>query len=237
MCADPTVLGRPFYLMTYVDGWSLGGDWPTPFDKDLSARRDLAFQLVEGIALLGNVDWQAKGLQDFGRPDGFHERQVQRWTAFLARIKGREIPGFAEAAHWLTRHKPIDFVPGLMHGDYGFANVMFGHGSPPRLAAIIDWEMTTIGDPKLDLGWALSFLPADPLDPTQTGGVEGNFYGMPTRDAWQGGTQMSPAGKSRTSISILSLRCGSWQWCWNRAISGLVTTNGCRPSGQWFWIL
>lgn len=180
MCADPTVLGRPFYLMTYVDGWSLGGDWPTPFDKDLSARRDLAFQLVEGIALLGNVDWQAKGLQDFGRPDGFHERQVQRWTAFLARIKGREIPGFAEAAHWLTRHKPIDFVPGLMHGDYGFANVMFGHGSPPRLAAIIDWEMTTIGDPKLDLGWALSFLPADPLDPTQTGGVEGNFYGMPT---------------------------------------------------------
>ena len=67
--------------------------WPAPFDTDLDARKGLAYQLVEGIALLGKVDWQAKGLQDLGRPDGFHERQVDRWTAFLERIKGRELPG------------------------------------------------------------------------------------------------------------------------------------------------
>jgi aminoglycoside phosphotransferase (APT) family kinase protein len=140
MCADTSVLGRTFYVMGFVDGWSPmnTGGWPPPFDTDLEARQGLAYQLVEGIALLGSVDWQARGLHDLGRPDGFHERQVDRWTAFLERIKGRELPGFDVAASWLRAHRPIDYVPGLMHGDYQFANVMFEHGAPARLAAIVD---------------------------------------------------------------------------------------------------
>ena len=93
VCTDPGVLGRTFYLMGFVDGWSPMGlenrAWPAPFDTDLEARKGLAFELVEGIARLGNVDWRAKGLHDLGRPEGFHERQVDRWTAFLERIKGR----------------------------------------------------------------------------------------------------------------------------------------------------
>ncbi|HUO48668.1 MAG TPA: phosphotransferase family protein, partial [Acidimicrobiales bacterium] len=119
-CADQGVLGRAFYLMGFVDGWSsMGVDhWPVPFDTDLQARRGLALQLVEGIGLLSKVDWRAKGLEDLGRPDGFHERQVERWTAFLERIKGRELPGFDEASAWLRAHRPRDYVPGLMHGDY-----------------------------------------------------------------------------------------------------------------------
>jgi aminoglycoside phosphotransferase (APT) family kinase protein len=163
VCADPSVLGRPFYLMGFVDGWSsMGTDgWPAPFDKDAQARRGLAFELVEGIARLGSVDWQAKGLQDLGRPDGFHDRQVERWLRFYDRIKGRELPGMDEATHWLDTHRPIDFVPGLMHGDYQFANVMYEHGSPAKLAAIVDWEMGTVGDPKLDLAWALQAWPED----------------------------------------------------------------------------
>ena len=111
VCTDPSVLGRTFYLMGFVDGWSpmgLTNGWPAPFDTDLDARRGLAFQLVEGIALLSKVDWQAKGLHDLGRPDGFHERQVDRWTAFVERIKGRELPGFDEAAAWLRAHRPLD---------------------------------------------------------------------------------------------------------------------------------
>jgi len=183
-CKDPSVLGRPFYLMGFVDGWSpMGierGTWPAPFDEDLEARKGLAYQLVEGVALLGNVDWRAKGLQDLGRPDGFHERQVDRWTAFLERIKGRELPGFDAAADWLREHKPIDFVPGIMHGDYQFANVMFRDGAPARLAAIVDWEMGTVGDPKLDLGWVVHGWPED------TNSGEGftsyvDMQGMPSR--------------------------------------------------------
>jgi len=164
VCTDPSVLGRTFYLMGFVDGWSpmqTRHEWPAPFDTDFEERRGLAFQLVEGIALLSKVDWQAKGLSDLGRPDGFHERQVDRWTAFLERIKGRELPGFDEAAAWLRAHRPIDYIPGLMHGDYQFANVMFKDGAPARLAAIVDWEMGTVGDPKLDLAWVVHTWPED----------------------------------------------------------------------------
>jgi aminoglycoside phosphotransferase (APT) family kinase protein len=182
-CADPSVLGRAFYLMGFVDGWSPMGvdDWPAPFDTDLTARQGLAYELVEGIALLSKVDWKGKGLADLGRPDGFHERQVERWTAFLERIKGRELPGFDEAAAWLRSHRPLDYVPGLMHGDYQFANVMYRHGGPARLAAIVDWEMGTVGDPKLDLAWVVQSWPEDTSGGDGAVGGYVDMTGMPSR--------------------------------------------------------
>ena len=182
VCTDQAVLGRTFYLMGFVDGWSPMNvdDWPAPFDTDVVARQGLAYELVDGIALLSKVDWKAKGLHDLGRPEGFHERQVDRWTAFLERIKGRELPGFEEAAAWLRSHKPLDFIPGLMHGDYQFANVMYRHGGPARLAAIVDWEMGTVGDPKLDLGWVAQSWPEDTSGPDGALGYV-DMTGMPSR--------------------------------------------------------
>jgi aminoglycoside phosphotransferase (APT) family kinase protein len=184
MCADTSVLGRTFYLMGFVDGWSPMSTrrlWPEPFDADLGQRRGLAFELIEGIARLSKVDWQASGLGDLGRPDGFHERQVERWTAFLNRIKGRELPGFDKAAAWLRAHKPLDYIPGLMHGDYQFANVMFRHGGPARLAAIVDWEMGTVGDPKLDLAWVVQSWPEDTSGGDGSVGGYVDMTGMPSR--------------------------------------------------------
>jgi aminoglycoside phosphotransferase (APT) family kinase protein len=185
MCDDQSVLGRAFYLMGLVDGWSpmdMGDSWPAPFEADLAARAGLAYQLVEGTALLSKVDWKAKGLDGLGRPDGFHERQVDRWTSFLERIKGRELPGFDEAAAWLRAHKPIDYIPGIMHGDYQFANVMYCHGAPARLAAIVDWEMGTVGDPKVDLAWVVQSWPEDTqsAEASESGYVD--MRGMPSRD-------------------------------------------------------
>ena len=185
VCTDPAVLGRPFYLMGFVDGWSpmdTHARWPEPFHSDLSTRPGLSYQLAEGIALLSKVDWQARGLGDLGRPDGFHERQVDRWTGFFERIKQRELPGLEVATDWLRAHKPLDFIPGLMHGDYQFANVMYRHGAPARLAAIVDWEMGTVGDPKLDLAWMVQSWPADMdnPEPSEMGYVD--MRGMPTRD-------------------------------------------------------
>jgi aminoglycoside phosphotransferase (APT) family kinase protein len=173
------LLGTPFYVMRAVDGWSpSSAGWPEPFDNDLQARRGLAFEVVEGAAKLGRVDWRAQGLDGFGRPDGFHERQVDRWLAFLASYQLRELPGLDEASDWLRANRPETYRPGIMHGDYQFANVMYAHGAPAKLAAIVDWEMTTIGDPLLDLGWAL--LGWDGEAPKEQG-----FYvdlrGMPTR--------------------------------------------------------
>ncbi|MGA4789055.1 phosphotransferase family protein [Nocardia sp. AB354] len=184
VCTDHSVLGRTFYLMGYVDGWSPMDSkrWPAPFDTDLGARAGLAYRLAEGIALLSRVDWRAKGLQDLGRPDGFHERQVQRWTDFFARHRGRDLDGMAEAAAWLRAHRPLDYIPGLMHGDYQFANVMFEHGAPARLAALVDWEMGTVGDPKLDLAWMVQSWPEDTSAPEAAGVSYVDLRGMPSRD-------------------------------------------------------
>lgn len=185
VCADADVLGRPFYLMGFVDGWSpmdTHGRWPEPFNSDLSTRPALSHQLAEGIALLSKVDWQAKGLSDLGRPDGFHERQVDRWIGFLDRIKNRELPGLDVATDWLRTHKPLDFIPGLMHGDYQFADVMYRHGAPATMAAIVDWEMGTVGDPKLDLAWMVQSWPADTDNPAPSEMGYVDMRGMPSRD-------------------------------------------------------
>ncbi|BBU20506.1 phosphotransferase family protein [Mycobacterium xenopi] len=173
------LLGMPFYVMQAVDGWSpMQGGWPAPFDTDLTARRGLAFELVGGAAKLGRVDWRARGLAGFGRPEGFHERQVDRWLAFLDAYRVRELPGLDVAADWLRRNRPGHYTPGIMHGDYQFANVMFAHGAPAKLAAIVDWEMTTVGDPLLDLAWCL--LGYDGEHP-RTDGFYLDLAGMPNR--------------------------------------------------------
>ncbi len=123
------------------------------------------------------------GLQDLGRPDGFHERQVDRWIGFLERIRKRDIPGLEVATDWLRAHRPLDFIPGLMHGDYQFANVMYRHGgAPAQLAAIVDWEMGTVGDPKLDLGWMVQSWPEDTANPAESEMSYVDMRGMPSRD-------------------------------------------------------
>ena len=183
-CSDQSVLGRAFYLMGFVDGWSpmtTMGKWPEPFASDTEARTGLAYQLIEGAALMANFDWRGNGLEGLGRPDGFHERQVDRWTEYLNRVKGRELPGFDETATWLRAHKPIDFIPGLMHGDYQFANVMYEDGAPAKLAAIVDWEMGTVGDPKLDLAWVVHSWPEDTSSGEGTVGGYVDMSHLPSR--------------------------------------------------------
>ena len=182
LCTDQDVLGCNFYMMGLIDGWSPVGEhgWPPPFDSDPQARRGLAFELVDGIAKLSKVDWRARGLTDLGRPDGFHDRQVERWISFLDRVRTRDLPGLDVATAWLAAHRPIDFIPGIMHGDYQFANVMYHHGTPARLAAIIDWEMGTVGDPKLDLAWVVQQWPTDTGETAKMGYVD--LSGMPSRD-------------------------------------------------------
>lgn len=183
-CGDLSVLGRPFYLMGFVDGWSPMSSpvLPAPFGEQGAGRAGLAWELVDGVVRMGRFDWRGAGLAGLGRPEGFHDRQVERWTTFLARYASREIPGLEEATEWLRRHRPIDFVPGLMHGDYQFANVMYSDSPPARLAAIVDWEMGTIGDPKLDLAWSLCRWPEDTTAYADAFGYI-SLAGMPGRTA------------------------------------------------------
>ena len=170
-CDDPSVLGAAFYLMDYVDGWSPISEpqWPEPFLSDHQARAGLAYELVEAIARLSRLDWRTRGLEGLGRPDGFHARQVDRWYSHLERFRFRDIPGLDEAGDWLRGRNPRSYKPGIMHGDYQFANVMFHHGAPARMAAIVDWEMGTVGDPLLDLAWVVMGWPDDRGDAAAVG--------------------------------------------------------------------
>lgn len=179
---DASVLGMPFFLMEAIDGWSpvAGGGFEPPYDDDVAARHGLGLELARGAAAMARFDWRGRGLSDFGRPEGFHERQVDRWLGFHARIRCRELPGLEEAAEWLRRHRPAQWTPGLMHGDYQLANVLFAHGLPARLLAIIDWEMATIGDPLLDLGWLMVAWGPEAADMEHAGFMQP--AGLPTRE-------------------------------------------------------
>ncbi|SRX93064.1 aminoglycoside phosphotransferase [Thermomonospora curvata DSM] [Mycobacterium shimoidei] len=161
-CEDPSVLGDAvFYLMEPVDGFNAGVELPALHANDASVRFGMGLSMADALAKLGAVDHEAVGLADFGKPEGFLERQVPRWLSELESYNefenypGPEIPGVDDVAKWLDERRPSQWKPGILHGDYHAANVLFSR-TGPEVAAIVDWEMSTIGDPLLDLGWLLA---------------------------------------------------------------------------------
>ena len=166
-CPDEGVIGAAFYLMEPIEGFNpQNGIPPTHHDAEVQHRMGLA--LVEGLAMLHALDPDTVGLSDFGKTEGFLERQVARWAGQLegySALDGWPGPGelgdVASVAQWLESKRPIQFVPGIIHGDFHLANVMY-RSDTPELAAIIDWELATIGDPLIDLGWVLATWPQEP---------------------------------------------------------------------------
>jgi aminoglycoside phosphotransferase (APT) family kinase protein len=183
-CTDVDVIGAPFYLMEVVDGLVVRDSLPSPLASDPNAARNCAFALVDALAGIHRFDWRAGGLDGFGRPDGYLERQVPRWLGQLARYKTRELPDVDDAGAWLAARVPPTQSVGVIHGDYKLDNVMFASARPVALVAVVDWEQSTIGDPLVDLGWLLG-LWAEADDPTSLG-VVSPFAGrddVPTRHA------------------------------------------------------
>lgn len=163
-CDDTTVIGAPFYLMTRMHGHVIRTTLPAPFDTDIASRSGLAWELVDALAALHAVDWQAVGLGDFGKPTGYLERQLRRWTGQLDASRTRPLPDLDAVTAWLRDHLPASGPATIVHGDYRLDNVMYADGAPARVVAIFDWEMATLGDPLADLGYLLSFWrePGDP---------------------------------------------------------------------------
>jgi aminoglycoside phosphotransferase (APT) family kinase protein len=160
------VIGAPFYLMEHVAGAVIRNRLPEGFEE-ADARRRVGEELVDALVELHGVDWQAAGLEGFGRPSGYLERQVRRWKGQLALTEPltRVVPELHGAGEWLERHVPVSGPPTVVHGDYKLDNVVFDTRTP-RLVAILDWEMSTLGDPLADLGWMLSFW-REPDDPAE----------------------------------------------------------------------
>jgi aminoglycoside phosphotransferase (APT) family kinase protein len=160
--ADAGVIGAPFHITERLDGWVIRDALPEPITRpDAASRVGAAF--MEALAALHAVDWQAAGLGDFGRPVGFLERQVTRWTRQLESYRQRPLPDLDAVAAWLTAHRPPEAPPALIHGDYHLDNVMYAPSLPPRVVAILDWETATIGDPLIDVGLSTALWP-DPTD-------------------------------------------------------------------------
>ncbi|REF00057.1 phosphotransferase family protein [Thermomonospora umbrina] len=185
-CPDEQVMnGAVFYLMTPVEGFNATTVLPEPHASDPKIRHEMGLSAARALASLGAVDHEAAGLADFGRPDGFLERQVGRWTSELESYSaldgypGPEIPGLERVAGWLEDNRPSSWRPGIMHGDYHLANLMYGFDGP-RVAAIVDWEMCTIGDPLLDLGWLLATWPDDADGGAAIAGPLGTAGGLPS---------------------------------------------------------
>jgi aminoglycoside phosphotransferase (APT) family kinase protein len=160
VCADAAVIGACFYLMTALEGFAPSRELPGNYASDPAWRRAMGEELVRGAAALAAVDHEAVGLADLGKPDGWHERQVDRWRSQIDSYRSipdydGALPNVDEVGRWLTDNLPNDKRIGIVHGDFQFANVMFS-SQAPRISGVVDWELTSLGDPLLDLGWILA---------------------------------------------------------------------------------
>jgi aminoglycoside phosphotransferase (APT) family kinase protein len=172
LCTDPAVWPHPLLVLELVPGVALSGAVPADWHRaaDADTLREIGTATVSALAALHTVDWRAAGLEGFGRPEGYLERQVGRWRKQYRQHQVRELELFEPVAGWLERHRPADTPPALLHGDFHTDNALFVPGPPVRVSAVIDWELATIGDPLVDLGLLLAFWgadrPAPPAMPT-----------------------------------------------------------------------
>jgi aminoglycoside phosphotransferase (APT) family kinase protein len=165
VCADPAVLGAPFYLMEALAGDAIRFELP-PALRDQGGPRPLTpdplraigEQVVDALAALHTTDPAAVGLADLGRPSGYLARQLRCWQGQLDYARVRPVPDLDWVTAWLGDHLPAEKGPAyIVHGDYKLDNVIFSHEAPPRLLGVVDWELATLGDPLADVGWLLAF--------------------------------------------------------------------------------
>jgi aminoglycoside phosphotransferase (APT) family kinase protein len=171
VCEDPAVIGAPFYLMERVDGVVVRDTLPDWLDEP--GRRALGLDLVTAFAELHRVDVGPFVASGLGRPDGYLARQLRRWTGQREGIqaavaatgrRARDLPDYDLVRDWLAAHLPGEAAPAVVHGDAKLDNVVVGPGETPAVAAVLDWEMATVGDPRADLGYLLSFWPEPGAD-------------------------------------------------------------------------
>jgi aminoglycoside phosphotransferase (APT) family kinase protein len=156
LCEDPSIIGAPFYLMERIDGVVVRETLP-PALSGLDDRRNMAEAVVDIAVALHGTDHEAIGLQGFGKPQGFLERQIRRMGGLWDLARFREIPEIDRVGAWLADHLPTQAGTTIVHGDYKLDNIMFAPAPPVEPVAVVDWELSTLGDPQSDVGWLLYF--------------------------------------------------------------------------------
>jgi aminoglycoside phosphotransferase (APT) family kinase protein len=165
--ADEDLIGCPFYVMERVQGEVIVSETPAALDTP-EQRRCIGEQLIDALVEIHAVDWQAAGLEGFGKPTGYLERQLRRFGGLWDLNKTRDIPAVERVKTWLSEHMPTSGPATIVHGDYRLGNTMFAEDAPAELVAVFDWEMATIGDPLADVGYLCMFW-------TEAGDPEGGL--------------------------------------------------------------
>jgi aminoglycoside phosphotransferase (APT) family kinase protein len=184
-CADPSVIGAPFYLMSHVEGAVLTTSLPEGHDPVADPQR-IADELVAALVEIHALPWHRTDLVGLtSAPGAYLERQLRRFSDLWVHNSTRALPAIDRVTTWLERNRPIESEPTLVHGDFRLGNTIFAPESPARLRAVLDWELATIGDPLADVGylsatWAVEGEAGDPL--VRLGAITAG-PGFPGRDA------------------------------------------------------
>jgi aminoglycoside phosphotransferase (APT) family kinase protein len=210
---DDSPLGAPFYVMPYIEGEVITAAVPEALDTPAERAR-IAHELIDALAEVHAVDPSAHGLESFGKPTGYLERQLRRFGGLWEHNRTREVREVDQVTEWLGRNLPESPPATIVHGDYRLGNVMYAPGAPARLVAIFDWELSTIGDPLADLGY-LTATYAEPGDPeTLLSGLSQvtRGEGFPSRD------ELIAHYEERTGRSMSDLRWYQALALWKTAV-------------------
>jgi aminoglycoside phosphotransferase (APT) family kinase protein len=162
-CEDASVIGTPFYVMERVPGVILRSRVPDGLVLDPPTMRRVSEATCDTLAEIHGIDWRAVGLGELGKPDGYVERQVRGWSERWRKARTDDVPQVEKLGAWLDEHRPAESGATLVHNDFKYDNVVLAPDLT-RVAAVLDWEMATIGDPLMDLGTALGYW-VEPDDP------------------------------------------------------------------------
>ncbi len=199
VCEDPAVIGAPFYVMERIDGEVITSQIPAALDNP-AERTTIADELVDALVELHAVDWTSIGLEGFGKPTGYLERQLRRFTGLWEHNRTRDLPEVEEVGAWLAANLPASPPATVVHGDFRLGNTMFAPVPPARLLAILDWEMATIGDPLADVGYMM-------IHWTQPGDQIGRFnlQAVTTRPGFPSREQLIARYEERSGRSMQAL--------------------------------
>jgi aminoglycoside phosphotransferase (APT) family kinase protein len=165
VCAEEATIGAPFYVMELVRGEVIVTSIPEELDTP-AQRRLIGDELIDALVEIHGVDWLGAGLEGFGKPTGYLERQLRRFLGLWELNKTREIAAVESVGRWLAENMPSSPTATIVHGDFRLGNTIFASGAPARLSAVLDWEMATIGDPLADIGY-LCMMWTEPGDPKE----------------------------------------------------------------------
>jgi len=181
LCEDASVVGTPFYIMEYVHGRVLTD--PRLPDVSPAERARIYDAMNDVLARLHTVDWRAVGLAEFGRPGNYFARQIHRWTTQYRASETETIPSMESLIAWLPDHIPADDTTTLVHGDYRLGNMLI-HPTEPRVVAVLDWELSTLGHPLADLGY--NCMPYHLSEDSMEGFEGGDLaeLGIPTEEGY-----------------------------------------------------